>query len=98
MRPSRYLMVLTTIFVVLYAVLLFTGVGSTAKKMKPNLGLDLSGGTSLTLVAQTVNGPPTADAMQQARDIIQSRVDGFGVERGVQRRVDDRFVVGRVPV
>jgi preprotein translocase subunit SecD len=81
MRPSRYLMVLTALFVVLFGLVLFTGPGSFgADRLKPNLGLDLVGGTSLTLIARTDTGqPPAADSLETARNIIQSRVDGFGV-------------------
>jgi preprotein translocase subunit SecD len=81
MRPSRYLMVLTALFVVLFGLVLFTGPGSFgAHRLKPNLGLDLVGGTSLTLIARTDTGqPPPADSLETARNIIQSRVDGFGV-------------------
>ena len=80
MRPSRYLMVLTALFVVLFAIVLFGGSGPMSEKLKPNLGLDLVGGTSLTLIAQTTDGRPIdPDSVEQARNIIQSRVDGFGV-------------------
>jgi preprotein translocase subunit SecD len=80
MRPSRYLMVLTALFVVLFGIVLFTGPSSMGDKLKPNLGLDLVGGTSLTLIAQATNGQAiNADSVEQARNIIQSRVDGFGV-------------------
>jgi preprotein translocase subunit SecD len=80
MRPSRYLMVLTALFVVLFGIVLFTGPNSMGERLKPNLGLDLVGGTSLTLIAQATGGQAiSADSVEQARNIIQSRVDGFGV-------------------
>ena len=48
--------------------------------MTPNLGLDLVGGTSMRLRATTDTGaPPAAESMERARDVIQRRVDGFGV-------------------
>jgi preprotein translocase subunit SecD len=46
----------------------------------PRLGLDLRGGTSVTLSASTPDGsPPTPESMRQALDIIRSRVNGSGV-------------------
>ena len=58
MRPSRYLMVLAALFVVLYGLVLVHGPGSWSERLKPKLGLDLVGGTSLTLVASTRDGKP----------------------------------------
>ncbi len=43
---------------------------------RPLLGLDLQGGLSVTLQAK---GNPTSDAVEQAKEIIRSRVDGLGV-------------------
>src|SRR5688500_6343809 len=80
MRPSRYLMVLSVLFVVIFGIVLFSGPASMGDRLKPNLGLDLVGGTSLTLIAQATGGQAiSADSVEQARNIIQSRVDGFGV-------------------
>jgi len=46
----------------------------------PRLGLDLRGGTSVTLSATTPDGSePTPESMRQALDIIRSRVNGSGV-------------------
>src|SRR5215207_2751246 len=46
----------------------------------PRLGLDLRGGTSVTLSATTPDGSdPTPESMRQAVDIIRSRVNGSGV-------------------
>src|SRR3979409_443388 len=80
MRPSRYLFTLAAIFIVLFGVVIGFGNGPIKDRLKPKLGLDLIGGTTLTLVAQTTNGqPPSADSLEQAREIIQRRVDAFGV-------------------
>lgn len=46
----------------------------------PRLGLDLEGGTSITLTASTTDGEaPTEASMDQALDIIRARVNGSGV-------------------
>jgi len=46
----------------------------------PRLGLDLRGGTSITLSATTPDGSdPTPESMRQAVDIVRARVNGSGV-------------------
>lgn len=55
--------------------------GSGWKFPTPKLGLDLQGGLSMTLTAyqQGTDEPPTAETMEQARQIIESRVNSTGV-------------------
>src|SRR4051812_88827 len=82
MHPGRQLGVLGLVFVVLYLLVFFGGgaKGSFAERVKPKLGLDLVGGTQATYVAAVQGGAaPPATSMEQARDIIQSRVDALGV-------------------
>src|SRR5882757_5145563 len=84
MRPSRYLFTLAAIFVVLFGVVIGFGSGSLKDRLKPHLGLDLIGGTTMTLTAQTADGkPPSAGNLATARDIIQKRVDAFGVSEAL---------------
>lgn len=45
----------------------------------PRLGLDLRGGTQVTLTPQAVKGTITDAQLQQAVDIIRQRVNGLGV-------------------
>ena len=45
----------------------------------PRLGLDLRGGTQVTLTPQAVTGTITDAQLQQAVDIIRQRVNGLGV-------------------
>ncbi len=47
----------------------------------PRLGLDLSGGSTITLTASNITGGGAIDqaSLQQARTIIQQRVDSLGV-------------------
>ena len=77
MKASRYLLVLGVIIVGLYALVFVTG----DRKSHPKLGLDLKGGTSLTLTAtnQADGKPPTASSLNLARQIIANRVNGSGV-------------------
>jgi preprotein translocase subunit SecD len=83
MHPSRYLIVLAAIFVVLYALVFFTGPGTLSHwqgRLKPKLGLDLVGGTTLTLIASEPGGKtPSAANLEEARQIIENRVNGLGV-------------------
>nr|WP_209696155.1 protein translocase subunit SecD [Kribbella aluminosa] len=48
---------------------------------KPKLGLDLRGGTTITLTAKTIDGTGkvTADQLNEAKNIIGQRVNGAGV-------------------
>jgi preprotein translocase subunit SecD len=74
--PARnYFAVLAALIVVMYALIFFTGTSRT-----PALGLDLRGGTTVTLTARTPNGqaPSQAD-LELARQIIEQRVNGLGV-------------------
>lgn len=62
--------------VVLYALVFFTGDG----KPVPKLGIDLQGGTRVTLTAKTLDGgDPSRESLDQAREIIETRVNGLGV-------------------
>ncbi len=95
MRPSRYLIALGAIFVVLFSVVLGGGSGSFSDRLKPRLGLDLAGGSQLTLVAQTTdNKPPSAENLELARGIIEKRVNGLGVsEAEVVTEGNDQIVI-----
>jgi preprotein translocase subunit SecD len=55
--------------------------GAGWKFPTPKLGLDLQGGLSMTLTAyqQGTDEPPTAETMEQARQIIENRVNSTGV-------------------
>ncbi|WP_433608538.1 protein translocase subunit SecD [Dactylosporangium sp. CA-139114] len=81
MRPSRQLAVLAAIFIILAAIVWFGGKGGWRDRLEPKLGLDLIGGTTVTLQAQNLEGnkPPTQDQMETARRIIDQRVNGLGV-------------------
>ncbi|GEL19060.1 protein translocase subunit SecD [Pseudonocardia asaccharolytica] len=75
-RPWRYLTAFVGIVVVLYALVFFTGDGRPA----PKLGIDLEGGTRVTLSARTETGAvPPRDQLLQAQQIIEQRVNGLGV-------------------
>lgn len=98
LRVSRYFAALGAIIVALYALVLFTGSGSYADKLKPKLGLDLQGGMTVTLRANTADGKqPDKDQLQQAREILENRVNGTGVAEFEVTLEDDRNIVINVP-
>jgi preprotein translocase subunit SecD len=73
-KPGRFLAVVALALVALYLGL-FLGPAQT-----PALGLDLRGGTQVTLSASPIaGGKVTKTALNQAKNIIQQRVDGLGV-------------------
>ncbi|GAA4993301.1 protein translocase subunit SecD [Pseudonocardia tropica] len=93
LRPWRYLTAFAGIVVVLYALVFLTGGGN----LTPKLGIDLQGGTRVTLTARTTDGqPPPRDQLIQAQDIIEQRVNGLGVS-GAEVQLDGSNIVITVP-
>ncbi|SFW80311.1 protein translocase subunit SecD [Amycolatopsis australiensis] len=93
LRPGRYLALFALIVVVLYALVFLTG----NHKPTPKLGIDLQGGTRVTLTARTPDGgQPTRESLNQARQIIEKRVNGIGVG-GTEVLLDGNNVVITVP-
>ena len=101
MRPGRQLAVLGLIFVVLYLLVFFSGgaSGGWKDRLEPRLGLDLIGGTRLTLEAtNSVDGkPPTAANLEEARQIIESRVNAYGVAEAEVVTEGNRNIVISLP-
>ena len=92
-RPARYLTIFVVVVAALYALVFFTGTGSPT----PKLGIDLQGGTRVTLTAATPDGkPPSQENLQLARTIIETRVNGIGVS-GSEVLVDGNNLVITVP-
>lgn len=92
-RPGRYLAFFILIVVVLYGLVFFTG----DREPSPRLGIDLKGGTSVTLTARTPDGSePTPESLDQARAIIAERVNGLGVS-GAEVVLDGKQIVITVP-
>jgi preprotein translocase subunit SecD len=100
MRPGRQLAVLGLIFTVLYLLVFFAAdaKGSWSDRLEPKLGLDLIGGTRMTLEATTEAGEaPPAGSLERAREIIQARVDGRGVSEAEVVTEGNRNIVISVP-
>jgi preprotein translocase subunit SecD len=98
MHPGRQLGVLGTIFVLLAIWVWFGGDGGWRDRLEPNLGLDLIGGTTVTLQAKTETGkPPSKEQMETAKDIIDSRVNGLGVSEAEVVIEGDTNIVVSLP-
>jgi len=94
MRPGRQLAVLGLIFVVLYLLVFLGGSGSIKDRLEPKLGLDLIGGSRVTYTATTANGQaPQADQLEEARQIIESRANAYGVSEAEVVTEGDRNIV-----
>ncbi|MEP9392618.1 protein translocase subunit SecD [Gordonia sp. VNQ95] len=74
--PWQPLTAFVALLALVYLLIFFTGGGSP----EPKLGIDLQGGTRVTLTARTDNGQaPNRDQLNQAKQIIEQRVNGLGV-------------------
>ena len=92
-RPGRTILILMALVIVLVGLM---GISNT---WSPKLGLDLRGGTTITLTARNTAGGGSVDpeSLEQARTIIQSRVDSLGVGESEVTTAGDRQVVVSVP-
>ncbi|MEV0413311.1 protein translocase subunit SecD [Streptomyces sp. NPDC050448] len=90
-RPGRALAIILIAMVALTAGMFLT------KQTTPRLGIDLAGGTSITLKAKSEPGKPDAineTNMNTAVSIIERRVNGLGVsEAEVQTQGRDHIIV-----
>ncbi|MGZ5404371.1 MAG: protein translocase subunit SecD [Nocardioides sp.] len=87
-RPSRTLLGFFIGLAVAYGLVALAGTWT------PTLGLDLQGGTRITLIAE---GEPSEDNLVEAAQIIDQRVNGSGVSEAEVTTQGDQFVVVEVP-
>lgn len=92
-RPLRTLIILFTVVAALF------GIMALANSWTPKLGLDLRGGTTITLTARNTTGTGGVDqaSLEQARTIIQQRVDAIGVGESEVAVVGNNQVTVSVP-
>jgi len=91
-RPGRTLIVFALAVLAMYVGLAIRGVWA------PDLGLDLQGGTRITLAASTATGEEiTPVKMDEAVDIIDSRVNASGVAEAEVAKQGDRNIVVEIP-
>jgi preprotein translocase subunit SecD len=90
LRVGRYFLALLIIVAVLYGIVFWPG-----QRHSPKLGLDLQGGTQVVYQARTDNGKtPPKSSMQEARQILQQRVNAYGVaESTVVIQGNDQIVI-----
>jgi len=87
-KPGRTLAVFFLALAVAY------GLVAVGASWKPELGLDLQGGTRITLVAE---GSPTRDALNEAKNIIDQRVNGSGVTEAEVTTQGNNLIVVEIP-
>jgi preprotein translocase subunit SecD len=91
-RPGRRLIVFGLVVAALYGGVALGG------EWQPKLGLDLQGGQRITLEATTDNGQkPSPAALEEARGIIDQRVNGTGVTEAEVSTQGGRNIVVEVP-
>jgi preprotein translocase subunit SecD len=87
-RPGR------TLAVFFLGLAIAFGLVALAGNWKPELGLDLQGGTSIRL---TPKGNPTAESLDEARKIIDQRVNATGVAEAEVTVEGNRYIVVDIP-
>jgi preprotein translocase subunit SecD len=92
-HPGRILIVLAVLVAGLITLLAVSG------NWTPKLGLDLRGGTTITLTATNTTGSGAVDpnSLQLAKTIIQSRVDSLGVGESEVTTSGDNQIIVTVP-
>lgn len=87
-RPGR------TVVVFFLGLAIAYGLVALGGTWKPELGLDLQGGTRITLTAK---GSPAADQLDEARGIIDQRVNGSGVTEAEVTTQGGNLIVVEIP-
>ncbi len=90
-RPARTLLIFGLTIVVLY------GLAALGQTWKPRLGLDLEGGTRITLSAIPQGGAITQTKLKQAASIVDARVNGTGVSEAEVSTQGDRNIIVEIP-
>ncbi len=85
--PKQALALFAVIIIAIYALIFLTGDRSAT----PKLGIDLQGGTRVTLVPQGTE--PTQEQLNQARTILENRVNGMGVSGATVIADGDTLVI-----
>lgn len=91
-HPGRTLIIFLVVIAAMY------GLMAATHSWSPRLGLDLKGGTTITLTARTSDGKaPSSANLEQARNIIQQRVNSLGVGESSVKTSGDRNIVVSAP-
>src|SRR4051794_36731734 len=87
-RPGR------TLGVFFLGLAIAFGLVALAGTWKPELGLDLQGGTSIRL---TPKGNPSTESLNEARKIVDQRVNGSGVAEAEVTVQGNHYIVVEIP-
>ncbi|MEU1041669.1 protein translocase subunit SecD [Streptomyces sp. NPDC005551] len=93
-RPGR------SLALILIAIVALTGGMFLSGHPTPRLGIDLAGGTSITLEAKNEPGQPNAinkTNMDTAVDIMNRRVNGLGVSEAEVQTQGDKNIIVNIP-
>ncbi|MEJ7635714.1 protein translocase subunit SecD [Aeromicrobium sp.] len=99
-HPRRTLVVFLAAVIGLYGLVALIDANSAKgddSAWKPRLGLDLQGGTRITLEAKANEGEVTATKLEQARDIIDQRVNATGVAEAEVTTQSGNQVIIEIP-
>ncbi|MDF1705563.1 MAG: protein translocase subunit SecD [Aeromicrobium sp.] len=98
-RPGRTLLLFLAGVVAMFALVGFIDLedGGGHGTWQPRLGLDLQGGTRITLQAESSGGDVTAANLSQARDIIDQRVNATGVSEAEVTTQGGNQIVIEIP-
>ncbi|MEW9554305.1 protein translocase subunit SecD [Nonomuraea sp. NPDC050783] len=87
-RPGRTLLVLLALILAMGATMLLQ------KAFTPKLGLDLAGGTTVTLSPVTLNNAsPPEEILDRAVNIIRDRVNGTGISDAEVAKSGDNIII-----
>ncbi len=94
-RPGRTLTIFALVLAGLFVLVAGVGLSDDEQSTwQPRLGLDLQGGTRITLQAESTDGDVTSEKLAQARSIIDQRVNATGVsEAEVTSQGGDQVVI-----
>ena len=98
-KPGRTLTLFMLILAALYVLVAAVGFSSKSSDAtwQPRLGLDLQGGTRITLQASSSSGDVTAAKLSEARDIIDQRVNATGVSEAEVTTQGGNQVIIEIP-
>lgn len=94
-NPKTMLLVIVALIVGAVLVIF----GPPAVKKDPRLGLDLKGGTRLTLEARPTTDVPkiTPEVMSSLHSVIEKRVNKLGISESVVQRAGDKRLLVEIP-
>ncbi|MEU7690370.1 protein translocase subunit SecD, partial [Microbispora hainanensis] len=87
-KPGRTLLLLLALIIVMGATV------ALQKAFVPKFGLDLAGGTTVTLSPVTADGKaPSQESLDRAVTIIRQRVNGTGISDAQVAKSNDNIVI-----